>query len=89
MADDSLMSMLGTGGSVAGGGVVSAVVVRALFASFKEELRDLSAAVRAFIAKSDDRHEKILERLAAVEAVATAAHRRLDEFDDPPRGRRR
>ena len=88
MADESILSLLGTGGSVIAGGGVSAVVVRALFSSFSKRLDDIDGTLKKLVEKSDERHEKLIERLASVEAKADAAHRRLDEGDGPPRKRR-
>lgn len=79
MADDAIATLLTTGGSMVAGGGVSAVAVRFLFASFKEQLVDMTRTLKEFIDKSEGRHEKLIERIAAIEAKADAAHRRLDE----------
>lgn len=85
MPDDTLVTLLTTGGSVVAGGGVSAVVVRALFSTFGDRLKGMEEAVKQLVQKSDERHERLIERLAAVEGKADAAHRRLDEM----KGRRR
>lgn len=80
MSDDAMVQVFATGGSVVAGGGVSAVMVRFLFASFKEQLSEISATLKASITKGDERHERLLERITTVENEAKAAHRRLDEM---------
>lgn len=86
MSDEPLLSLLSTGGGVVGGGGIVAVVVRALFRSFAQRLDKIDAVLEQLVAKSDARHERLIERLTTVEAAASAAHRRLDEMSK--RGRR-
>ncbi len=87
MADDSLVQALSAGGTIVGGGVASAAVVRFMFASIKEQLVEINATLKASVNKGDERHERVVERLALVEAKAQRAHDRLDELKGSSRRR--
>jgi outer membrane murein-binding lipoprotein Lpp len=74
------IDMLTTGASVVAGGGVSALAVRVLFTSFKEQLDGMARTLKELVEKSDARHEKLIERITTAENEAKAAHRRLDEM---------
>lgn len=80
MSDDAMTQLLtAAGGTIAGGGA-SAVAVRFLFASFKEQLTELTRTLKDFVDKSDSRHETTIGELANMKAKADAAHHRIDEL---------
>ena len=89
MADDSLMQLLGTGGSVLTGGGVSAVVMRFMFGGFNRRLDEIENTLKALVEKGDSRYEKLIERISAVESSAKRAHDRCDELRDSAVKRRR
>jgi hypothetical protein len=80
MADDLMSQLLTAGAGTLAGGGVSAIAVRFLFASFKEQLTELATTVKDAVEKNDERHEKHVGELATMKAAIDAAHRRLDEL---------
>lgn len=87
MADDLVSQLLTAGvGTVAGGGV-SAIAVRFMFASFKEQLTELTATLKDSVEKNDQRHENNIGERANMKAAIDAAHRRIDALEGR-RGRR-
>jgi hypothetical protein len=89
MADDVLSQALAAGGSIVAGGGASALVIRLMFASIKEQLVEIATTLKAIDNKGDERHERVIERLALVEAKAQRAHDRLDDEQVPRRRGRR
>ncbi len=79
MADDSIMSLLSTGMGVTAGGGVTAVMVRALFTSFKERLDSLEKTMRDGQAKAEEREARALQKLSEAEDKADGRHEKLIE----------
>lgn len=87
MSDEPLQSVMTHGISVLGGGTVSAVVLRLMFADVAKQLAGIGSRLDKLDARneveakeSSTRHESSIERFAKLEQRVDAAWRDIDEL---------
>ena len=76
--NDALM----VGTSVAGGGSLTAFLVKFLFNGVTTRLDKIEESLEAMSKVNSDRHEGAIREGAKLESKVDAAHRRLDELND-------
>jgi hypothetical protein len=89
MADDAMAQLLSALGGAGAGGTGAVVAVRFLFASFKEQLTELTQSMKALIDTANKRHEENISERANMKASIEAAHRRIDALEAAVHGRKR